>query len=117
MRRWTTTCGASPRRPARTWKGRSAFAPGSRTWVAAGNEYEENVLVGFLHNLLRRLSLRGRRGGSAPRRGEVHVAAFGKHPGWDDHVELGLDTTRLAEVRQWLYVEGIAGNVDSGAWD
>ena len=34
-----------------------------------------------------------------------------------NHVELGLDTTRLAEARQSLYVEGIAGNVDSGAWD
>jgi hypothetical protein len=73
-------------------------------------------LAGFLHNLLRRLSPGGR-AASRPRRGEVHVAAFGKHPGWDDHVELGLDTTRLAEVRQSLYVEGIAGNVDSGAWD
>jgi hypothetical protein len=72
-------------------------------------------LGGFLHNLWRRLSPGGR--AAAPRRGEVHVAAFGKHPGWDDHVELGLDTTRLAEVRQSFYVEGIAGNVDSGAWD
>jgi hypothetical protein len=75
----------------------------------------EETLGGFLHNLFRRLSPRGR--AAAPRRGEVHVAAFGKHPGWDDHVELGLDTTRLAEVRQSFYVEGIAGNVDSGAWD
>jgi hypothetical protein len=72
-------------------------------------------LAGFLHNLLRRLRPGGR--AAAPRRGEVHVAAFGKHPGWDDHVELGLNTTRLAEVRQSFYVEGIAGNVDSGAWD
>ena len=67
----------------------------------------------FLNNLLRRLTGRGR----GPRTGEIHVAVFGKHPGWDDHVEIGVDTERLAAVRQSLYVEGIAGNIDSGAWD
>src|SRR5690349_20968731 len=66
----------------------------------------------FVHNLLRRLTGRG-----APRAAEIHVAVFGKHPGWDDHVGVGVDTERLATVRQSLYVEGIAGNIDSGTWD
>jgi hypothetical protein len=71
------------------------------------------TLPTFLNNLLRTLSGRGR----GPRAGEIHVAVFGKHPGWDDHVGVGVDTERLAAVRQSLYVEGIAGNIDSGAWD
>ena len=48
----------------------------------------------------------------------VSVAAFGKHPGWDDHIEdLGLGTERLIRIRQAMYVQGIGGNIDSGAWD
>ena len=58
-----------------------------------------------------------------PRKGqapevEVQVAAFGKHPGWDDHIEdLGLATSRLIAVKRVLYGVGIAGNIDSGAWE
>ncbi|MBM4032597.1 MAG: hypothetical protein FJ291_12535 [Planctomycetes bacterium] len=49
---------------------------------------------------------------------EAHVAAFGKHPGWDDHIEdLGLETHRLVAVKRILYTQGIAGNIDSGSWD
>lgn len=48
----------------------------------------------------------------------LHLAAFGKHPGWDDHVEdLGLDTDELATAKRLLYVQGIGGNTDSGAWE
>lgn len=48
----------------------------------------------------------------------MFFAAFGKHPGWDDHIEdLGLETEQLVRVKRMLYVEGISGNVDSGAWD
>lgn len=51
----------------------------------------------------------------APR--ELRLAAFGKHPGWFDHMdELGLDTERLVGFRRVLYTEGINANVDSGAW-
>ena len=58
---------------------------------------------------------RRKNGGTANR---VFLAAFGKHPGWDDHIEdLGLDTEQLVRVKRTLYVEGISGNVDSGAWD
>lgn len=49
---------------------------------------------------------------------KVHVAAFGKHPGWDDHIEeIGLDCDALVQVKRALYTEGIAGNIDSGAWE
>ena len=48
----------------------------------------------------------------------VHLAVFGKHPGWDDHIEeIGLDTPELVTARRLLYSEGVAGNIDSGAWD
>lgn len=48
----------------------------------------------------------------------VYLAAFGKHRGWDDHIEdLGLETEPLIHTKRTLYVEGISGNVDSGAWD
>jgi hypothetical protein len=69
-------------------------------------------LAAFISNLLRRLTRR-----RGPRAGEIHVGIFGKHPGWDDHVEIGVDSDRLAAARQSVYVEGIAGNIDSGAWD
>ena len=52
------------------------------------------------------------------RRQRVFVAAFGKHPGWDDHIEsLGLETAALIETRRTLYLEGVGKNLDSGAWD
>ncbi len=48
----------------------------------------------------------------------IYLAAFGKHPGWDDHIEdLGIETDHLAQVRRWLYIDGISGNIDSGAWE
>ncbi len=48
----------------------------------------------------------------------VFLAAFGKHPGWDDHIEdLGLETEQLITTKRLLYVEGIGGNLDSGDWD
>ncbi|MHC5001563.1 MAG: hypothetical protein ACYTJ0_00420 [Planctomycetota bacterium] len=57
--------------------------------------------------------LRG--GGGDP---SIQLAAFGKHPGWDDHIpDLGLQSDALAYVKRTLYTEGIAGNIDSGAWD
>lgn len=48
----------------------------------------------------------------------VHIAAFGKHPGWDDHIDdIGLETDILIAVKRMLYVHGVGGNVDSGSWD
>jgi formylglycine-generating enzyme required for sulfatase activity len=48
----------------------------------------------------------------------VGLAAFGKHPGWDDHVEdLGLETDSLIIAKTLFYVNGIGGQIDSGAWE
>jgi hypothetical protein len=48
----------------------------------------------------------------------VHLAGFGKHPAWDDHIDdLGLTTETLVIIRRVLYSEGIAGQVSSGAWN
>jgi len=50
--------------------------------------------------------------------GRVHVAAFGKHPGWDDSIEeIGLDCDALVQARRILYTEGLAAVAESGAWD
>lgn len=67
----------------------------------------------IFRTLFDRLS-RVTRAAGAPR---VAVGAFGKHPGWDDHAEIAVDTPALVEARRVLYVEGVAGNIDSGAWD
>src|SRR5258705_1338877 len=54
----------------------------------------------------------------APSGRQVFLAAFGKHPGWDDHVEdLGLDSESLIFAKTLLYVQGIGGQIDSGAWE
>jgi len=73
---------------------------------------EPASVASFLRKLLDKLSPPK---GPPPR--ELFLAAFGKHPGWDDHVELGLDTERLTVVKRVLYAEGIGGNIESGAWD
>jgi len=46
------------------------------------------------------------------------LGAFGKHPGWDDHIlGLGPETETLAQVKKAFYVGGIGGQIDSGAWE
>src|SRR5580704_13997541 len=53
--------------------------------------------------------------GAPPR---LTLAAFGKHPGWDDHMPgIGLETETLAYIKQTLYVTGIGRQIDSGAWE
>lgn len=54
----------------------------------------------------------------------VLLGAFGKHPGWDDHVEenpkvpdLGLRSTTLAWTKTLLYVQGVGRNIDLGVWE
>jgi hypothetical protein len=48
----------------------------------------------------------------------ARLAAFGKHPGWNDHIDdLGLDSDLLVAAKRVIYVEGIGGNIDSGAWE
>ena len=52
------------------------------------------------------------------RPGSAHVGAFGKHPGWDDHLDdIGLDTEPLIAAKQYLYVQGIGGVIDAGQWE
>lgn len=49
---------------------------------------------------------------------DMVLAVYGKHVGWDDHIEeLGLDSVRLIQARQVLYVRGIGGAIESGLWD
>jgi hypothetical protein len=53
-----------------------------------------------------------------PLGGRIHVAGFGKHPAWDDHIDdIGLATETLVLTKQLLYSEGIATQLASGAWD
>ncbi len=48
----------------------------------------------------------------------VVLAAFGKHPGWDDHIDdLGLETQSLIAAKRSIYLEGIGGQIDSAGWD
>jgi hypothetical protein len=69
--------------------------------------------VTFLQSIFRKLS--PARPPAAPR---LHLAVFGKHPGWNDHIDdLGLETDLLVNVKRTLYVQGIGGNIDAGAWD
>jgi hypothetical protein len=51
-----------------------------------------------------------------PDQRQIFLGAFGKHPGWDDHIDdIGLETESLVTARQLLYVEGIGGQI--GAWE
>ncbi len=69
-------------------------------------------------SLFRRNSKAAAAPGTVPDTEWIHVGAFGKHPGWDDHIEdLGIDTEPLVAIRQLLYVRGIGGNVDAGTWE
>lgn len=48
----------------------------------------------------------------------IYLGAYGKHPGWDDHIDdIGLETESLVLAKQILYVDGIGGQIDSGEWD
>lgn len=45
------------------------------------------------------------------------LAVFGKHPGWNDHLPgISVETEALAHVKHSLYVTGIGGRIDAGAW-
>lgn len=46
------------------------------------------------------------------------VFAFGKHPGWDDHIQdVGIANDSIALAKRILYVNGIGGIIDSGGWE
>ena len=45
------------------------------------------------------------------------LGAFGKHPGWNDHLDdIGLVTSSLVEARSILY-GGIAHQIEQAAWE
>jgi hypothetical protein len=45
------------------------------------------------------------------------LGAFGKHPGWNDHMDpIGLVTATLVEAKEMLY-GGIAHQIEHAAWD
>ena len=72
------------------------------------------ALASILKKIVRRFNQRGQNAASEG----VFVAAFGKHPGWDDHIDdIGLDTEVLVTVKRNLYIQGIGSNIDSGSWD
>lgn len=49
---------------------------------------------------------------------KVHLAAFGKHPGWDDHIDdIGLSSSKLIAIKSTLYTRGISENIDTAQWD
>jgi hypothetical protein len=49
--------------------------------------------------------------------GRTFLAAFGKHPAWNDHVGLiGARTETLALLEDVLYRQGIAGQLAAGSW-
>ncbi len=48
----------------------------------------------------------------------AYFAAFGKHPGWNDHIDdLGLQTETLAMAKRIIYLDGLSSQIDSGAWE
>jgi hypothetical protein len=48
----------------------------------------------------------------------VYVAAFGKHPAWNDHMDdIGLVTESLVEAKRRLYIQGISSQIESRAWE
>lgn len=59
-----------------------------------------------------------RAGGTTSDRTRVWLAAFGKHPGWNDHIDdLGIETERLVAIKRLLYTAGVSGVIDSGYWE
>ena len=61
---------------------------------------------------------RAGRPGAGTSASRLSLAAFGKHPGWEDHIPgIGVDTEALANLKQSLYFDGIRGQIDSGAWE
>ncbi len=66
----------------------------------------------------KQLSSTGRPSVTALSVSQLHLAAFGKHPGWEDHIPgIGMDTQALADLKQALYFDGIRTQIDSGAWE
>lgn len=71
-------------------------------------------MVTLLNKIIQSIHARNPKGSTE----SVFFAAFGKHPGWDDHVDdMGLETDVLVKVKRLLYIQGIGRNIDAGNWD
>ena len=46
----------------------------------------------------------------------IYLGAFGKHPGWDDHFDLGLETESLVAAKRIFYEQGIRAEIEAQAW-
>jgi len=52
------------------------------------------------------------------KRPQFFLGAFGKHPGWADHLDdLGLETEALLAAKHFIYNQGIGGVLDAGQWE
>jgi len=49
---------------------------------------------------------------------QIFLGAFGKHPGWNDHMDdVGMETESLVAAKTRMYVDGIGRQIGSGAWE
>ena len=70
-----------------------------------------------MESLIKRIKQRVSGRGASRESSRVVAAAFGKHPGWDDHMDdIGLETPALVAIKRVLYVQGIGKNIDNGKW-
>lgn len=68
-----------------------------------------------LGDFFQKLAARIRPAGTAPT--GAALCLFGKHPGWDDHMEdIGPQSREMLDFKRMLYVEGVGGNIDAGNW-
>ncbi len=68
-------------------------------------------------SFLKKLINPGGRSGADAGPARLALAAFGKHPGWNDHIPgIGVETEALAQFKQSMYVTGIGGRIDAGVW-
>lgn len=82
--------------------------------TGSGKSVGVETVGSFLKSIAKRLS-KNRADALADR---VRVAAFGKHPGWDDHIEdVGLETEMLVAARRLIYVQGVGENIEQGTWE
>ena len=47
----------------------------------------------------------------------IYLGAFGKHPGWNDHFDLGLETESLVAAKRILYEQGIRAEIEAQTWE
>ncbi|MEN6426773.1 MAG: hypothetical protein ABFE13_15545 [Phycisphaerales bacterium] len=68
-----------------------------------------------MDSLFKRIRQRLSSWGTSSEDRSLVAAAFGKHPGWDDHMD-DIQTPAVAALKRILYDEGIGRNIDNGRW-